>query len=73
VSDGAKFFVAWYRTSATAAWRRIGSLDYDEDSREAEMNASTPETEFDFEISAEEVDNGESPSPAIVFTQHVSK
>jgi len=72
IADGAEVYVAWHRKDSSAKWQRISGLKYDESSRKGTLEASTPETSFDFEISAEKDAKGESPSSDIVFAQHIN-
>jgi len=72
VGGGAKAYVAWYRKDSHAKWQRISGLKYDEGSRKAKLEASAPETSFDFEVSAEADPAVESPSSDIVFHQRVN-
>ena len=72
VVDGSKNFVAWYRKDTKDTWTRIGSMDYDEGDRKAKLNATTPETSFDLEISVEKEPTPASPSSDIVFSQRIN-
>ena len=68
--DGVQY-VAWYRHDPSDAWNRIGTLEYDEDAREAILAGSVPETEFDLAISVEPGIPPNSPSPTVLFSQRV--
>ncbi|HVJ91306.1 MAG TPA: hypothetical protein VM580_15990 [Labilithrix sp.] len=72
VVEGSNNFVAWYRKDSKDAWTRIGSMEYDEGDRKAKLNATTPETSFDIAISVEKEPSPASPSPDIVFSQHIN-
>lgn len=73
VADGATAYVAWYRENAKKEWKRIAAIEYDAHARTGELNASTPEVAFDFEVSAETSDDVDAPSDALLFTQRVEK
>jgi hypothetical protein len=72
VSEGATAFVAWSRKSPDSVWARMGGLEYDSDSREAQLKGTVAETAFDFEITAEKSDGPASPSADVVFNQRVA-
>lgn len=71
VADGAKHFVAWYRSSSSSPWSRVASMKYDESGRKAELSGSVPATEFDLEVSAEKDSDVASPSGDVVLSQRV--
>lgn len=73
VVEGATAYVAWYRPNAKSEWKRIAAVEYDAHARTGELHASTPETAFDFEVSAETSDDVDAPSDALLFTQRVEK
>lgn len=73
VAEDATTYVAWYRANAREEWKRISAVAYDAHARTGTLRASTPETAFDFQVSAETSDDAEAPSDALLFTQRVEK
>lgn len=73
INDGANFFIAWQRRNDEKAWARIGDLQYDPSSRKGMLNASVPETSFDFQVTAEKSETPASPSSDVVFSQRIAK
>jgi hypothetical protein len=71
VDPGSAHYVVWYRRDADQAWKRIAGLDYEVDSREARLQTAVPETAFDLWVTTEHELDAVSPSPNVVFQQHV--
>ncbi len=71
IATDTKFFVLWGRKDSSATWQRAGDIVYDADARSGTFKGSFPEVEFDVEVSVEKDDAAASPSPDIVFSQHV--
>lgn len=71
VHAGRAQYIAWYRSDARDEWNRIGTLEYDEDERQAKLAGSVPETAFDLQVSAEPAIPPNSPSSQVLFSQRV--
>ena len=71
VTVGDRIFIIWTRRGPDAQWERVGNLKYDPTSREGDFEGTVPEVNFDMEITVEKDDGAASPSPDIVFNQHV--
>lgn len=71
VDAGSQHYVAWYRRDEDQAWKRIAGLDYEVDSRAASLESSVPETAFDLWVTTEKELDVVSPSPNVVFQQHI--
>lgn len=71
VDPGSQHYVAWYRRDTEQTWKRIAGLDYEVDSREARLQSAVPETAFDLWVTTEKELDAVSPSPNVVFQQHV--
>jgi len=73
IETGDTAFVAWWRKDDKALWQRIGALQYSPEKRYGSLEAgSVPETAFDFQVSGEKAVDAASPSPSIIFAQHVA-
>lgn len=72
VNPNAKAYVGWYRKEK-GAWARVGTVQFDDASRDGKLTGTVPEQVFDFEISAEADEGAASPSADVVFSQHVAK
>jgi hypothetical protein len=64
-------YVAWYRRDDQQRWTRIAGLEYEEGSREGTLRSAVPETHFELWVTTERDVDAVSPSPNVVFTQHV--
>jgi predicted small lipoprotein YifL len=73
VNPNAKHYVGWARKGNTGVWSRLGTVKFDEEKRTAELTATVPEQDFDFELSAEADEGVQSPSADVVFSQHVAR
>ena len=73
VAAGSTQYVAWQRKNSDAVWARLGGVEYDPEARTAKLKATVPETQFDFEVTAEQVEAPASPSAEVVLAQHVAK
>lgn len=73
VAAGAAHYVVWQRKNGNAQWARVGTLEYDADSREGKFEGSVPEAAFDLVITAEKSLEAGSPSADSVFAQRVAK
>ncbi len=71
IAPDAKTFVVWGRRDSTGTWQRVGNVVYNEQGRAGLFKGSFPEVDFDLEVSVEREDTVVSPSPDIVFAQHV--
>ncbi len=71
ITAGTSMFTIWARKGPESQWVRVGNLKYDSSSREASFQGTVPRINFDMEITTEKDDNVASPSPNIVFSQHV--
>ena len=71
VAPDSQHYVAWYRPSSHAIWQRVAALAYEAETREASLNGSVPEKQFEFEITAEPTVDVASPSPNVVFVQGI--
>lgn len=73
IAPGAAHFVIWQRKNSSAVWARVGTLEYDAESREGKFEGTVPESKFDLVVSAEKGLEVASPSGDLVFSQRVSK
>jgi predicted small lipoprotein YifL len=72
LQEDATVYVAWTRKNDSAAWQRVGALEYNESDRKGELKAaSVPLTSFDLVVSIEKKPSPESPSGDIVLQQRV--
>ena len=72
LQENATVYVVWTRKNDSAAWQRIGALEYNEGARKGQLkSASVPLTAFDLVISIEKSPAAESPSGDIVLQQRV--
>lgn len=73
IKEGTSFFVVWQRKDKDAKWTRVGALKYDEGARKGELvGVSVAEASFDLQITTESSPDGEAPSDAVIFTQHIN-
>ena len=71
VTNGTRIFIIWTRKGSDAQWERVGNLKYDSSAREGNFDGTVPEINFDLQITTEKDDGAQSPSPDMVFSQHV--
>ena len=71
VAPDSQHYVAWYRSGPKSVWQRVAALAYETETREASLNGSVPEKQFEFEITAEPAIDVASPSPNVVFVQGI--
>jgi hypothetical protein len=71
IDPESQHYVVWYRHDSSDTWNRIAGLDYEADSREAELHTAVPETSFDLWVTAEKDLDVASPSSNVVFEQRV--
>jgi len=71
VAPSSQHYVAWYRQGPDQVWMRVAALAYEAETREATLDGSVPEKEFELEITAEPAVNVASPSPNVVFVQGI--
>jgi hypothetical protein len=71
VAPSSQHYVAWYRQGPDKVWARVAALAYEAETREATLDGSVPEKEFEFEITAEPSVDVASPSPNVVFVQGI--
>jgi hypothetical protein len=75
IKEGCTAFVAWQRKGVEVQWTRVGVLEYNEGSREGKLADTTiPESAFDFQVTAEAVNDPVAPAPEVIFSQrHAAK
>ncbi len=74
VAEGADTFVVWERRDTSQPWTRVGTLRYDPNTRQGEIQEATvPETAFQLAITAESGPFPGSPSNNVVFEQVVER
>lgn len=66
-----RLFVVWARANANTTWVRVGTLVYDTDDRDGELNATVPFTSFELMVTAESSAEVPTPSDKVVVTQRV--
>jgi hypothetical protein len=71
VTSGTRIFIIWTRKNTEAQWARAGNLQYDASAREGLFDGTVPEVDFDLQITVEKDDGAQSPSPEMVFSQHI--
>jgi hypothetical protein len=71
VVNGTRIFIIWTRKGPDAQWERVGNLKYNPGAREGTFEGTVPEINFDMQITTEKDDGAASPSPDMVFSQHV--
>jgi len=71
VTGGTRIFIIWTRKNTEAQWARAGNLRYDAAKREGLFEGTVPEVDFDLQITVEKDDGAQSPSPDMVFAQHI--
>ena len=71
VTMGTRIFIVWTRKNTEAIWARAGNLKYDAEKRQGLFEGTVPEVDFDLQITVEKDDGAQSPSPDMVFSQHV--
>jgi hypothetical protein len=74
IQAGDTAFVSWWRKDDKSVWQRVGALKYDPDARTGHIEAATvPEVAFDLQVCSEKTVDPASPSPVVIFQQHVEK
>lgn len=73
VNPQGTIYVAWQRKNSNSPWARLGTVNFDEGKRTAEITATVPEQAFDFEVSVEANAGAQSPSSDVVFSQRVAR
>ncbi|MEI8254756.1 MAG: hypothetical protein WCJ30_03705 [Deltaproteobacteria bacterium] len=64
LAPGLNSYVVWSRRATSSPWNRIGTLVYNADTREGELNTMAPETPpFEINVTAESTSDA-SPAPA---------
>ncbi len=71
VTGGTRIFIIWTRKNTEAQWARVGNLRYDAAARKGMFEGTVPEVDFDLQITVEKDDGAQSPSPDMVFAQHI--
>lgn len=72
VNPNAKSYVGWVRKEK-GTWARVGTVQFNDETRIGLLTGTVPEQSFDFQISAEADEGAQSPSADVVFSQHISK
>jgi predicted small lipoprotein YifL len=74
IQEGTTIFIAWQRRESNGPWVRIGTLKFDEGTREGSIEEATvPEVAFDVMVTAEEKLDIPNPSAHVVMEQKINK